>query len=266
MNFSYTDALKKALPEFGPFIEQQFADQSEAGVSRGIKRFVNSLSPKKLFQAANDIDEWRRAHIDDNPVQIILMLREGLRVKISLQGLFILSKHPGLDKMNRYALKEAIGNGRKKNFIQVANQIKQHPKYLGKVSKILKKLKRERPEIAREFCYTLTLEVAKEDKAHETAIKILSDFNDMETSKKLHEYFSAKSLITKASHPLKEKLEELYPEWITKEKVKKEEKRASHVDIVFIVTIALSLVGFALSFLLGSFILLCGSAFAFYIR
>ncbi|MFN4173629.1 MAG: hypothetical protein ACK4HV_00795, partial [Parachlamydiaceae bacterium] len=174
MNISYIDILKGPLPDFGPFIEQQFADQSERGVSRGIKRFVNSLSIKKLYQAANQIDDYKREHKENNPVQIIEALREGLRVKISLRGLFILSKHPSLDKMNRYALKEAIQGGSKKNYTQIVNQIKLHPKYLGKVSKILKKSKRESFDKACEFCYILALELSKEEKSFDSALKILS--------------------------------------------------------------------------------------------
>lgn len=264
MNISYIDTLKGVLPDFGPYIEHQFADQSEIGVSRGIKRFVNSLSNKKLFQAANQIDEWKRTHRDENVVQIIEAVREGLRVKISLLGIFILSSNPALRKMNRYALKEAIGNGSKKNYAQVANQIKLHPEYLDKVSKILNKIKNDKLNIAQDFCYILTQALVKEEKEYDTAIKLLSDFNDLETAKKLYEYFASTSQITKISHPFKDKLEKAFPDFVPKVEAKKEDKKESYIHLVLISTMAASLLGFALSFFLGTFILLGGAFFAFY--
>ena len=264
MNISYIDSLKGVLPNFGPYIEHQFGDQSEIGVSRGIKRFVNSLANKKLFQAANQIDEWKRVHKDENVIQIIDAVREGLKVKISLLGIFLLSSNPLVRKMNRYALKEAIGKGDKKNNFQIANQVKLHPEYLDKVAKILKKIKKDKLNTAQDFCFTLSQELVKDEKDHDTALKLLTEFNDVETSKRLYDYFATTGQVTKVAHPFKVKLESAYPDFTPKIEVKKEEKKENYIHLILISTMAASLVGFALSFFLGTFILIGGAFFAFY--
>lgn len=262
MILPYVDTLKGVLPDFGPYFDQHFRDQSDMGVSRGIKRFVNSLSHKKIYQAINQIDEWKRTHKDESVIQIVEAVREGLRVKISTLGIFILSKHPALVKMNRYAIKEVIGKGTRSNQLQIASQILLHPGYLGKVSKILKKLKRDNLNVAQNFCFILTKELAKEDQ--ETALKLVADFNDNETAKKIYDHYSSVSRVLNQPSALKEGLEKAFPEFAPKEEVKKEAKKETFVPFLLISTMAVSLFGFALSYLLGAFILLAGGALAFY--
>lgn len=254
MILSYADVLKGVLPDYAPYIEQQFADQSERGVSVGIKRFVNSLDHKKLIRAANAIDEWKRTHIDESIVGIVEAVREGLRVKIGLKGILILSENPSVRKVNRFALKEAIGEGAKGALVQVANQVRLKPEYLEKVERVLVKLKGN--ERAAAFCFTLVQELVKEGEC-DKGLELVKTFDDKDTAKRLYDYYECVSRVRGEAHPFKEKLEESFPEFVKKEEVK---PRNNYMPLIFIGTVVLSITGFAISYFLGAFVALSGMA------